>query len=405
MSKKLSGANKLTAAATVTGNSTEETQQTHSDDVTQFSDEHMNVRLTIYALNGIKRRHDMKSKPDKRKSKHMSKTQRPVPTTAVVSIARSSSNTGFIIHTYLPSRELICRKSNKDGNEERCTAYWRGQESTDSLSIESFNPSTLAMTLTMKREGCCNDMNARLGLLYSHESIDVKVDIGKGKEIISLGVASIVVSGEEEGEVVANVPVKAVAKDKQNRQTAVGHIKKTRKSFADDSFIYDLDESTTLRVGVQIIPKQEIRLDPPARKGGLNPTNTNTTLEESDDNSLHKQPELIEKKDTENKKKDTENNSIIVHNVQTKAPSFLASFFCGGLPLCIGPSADDENKLLAGALPGAKPILTCQRAAAETQILPSYLLSDVSSKTFETWELTAFGDATADAQLGDWEKN
>jgi hypothetical protein len=154
------------------------------------------------------------------------------------------------------------------------------------------------MTLTMRREGYYSDMNARQALLYSHKRLDVRADIGKGKERIPLGVASIVVCGEEEGEVISNVAVKAVKQDDQSHRAAfVGPKRKKIMSFDDDSFIYDLDESTTLRVGLQVIPRQNERIEPPKIHCGENLTDAKTILKLSDENFLLEKLKTNEIKD------------------------------------------------------------------------------------------------------------
>jgi len=369
------------------------TLSTDDEDTQLFSDELMNVRLTIYSLSGITRHRDPKAKPSKSKSRatpqKKSKAPLTIPTTAVVSMTHGQSDSGFAMQTFLPSSELRCRGTNKVDGEERCTAYWRGDESTALLSGEDNTPSTLEMTLTMKREGFQTGMKVGQAHMYSHERIDVNVSIGKGKELIPLGVVSIVVSGEEEGEVVSNFSVK-----QENRPK-----KKTKKSVKDDPFVYDLDDSSTLRVGVQVIPKQEER-DVAPKYLVEKFANENAILELNDENLLLEQLNLIENKP---------NNGVSEllasepKSPQNSSNNFFERLLCGGLPTCFGHSFDGPTSVKAkpsasAAGLGAQPITT-RRTTTEAHILPPHLLSDVSSKTFETWELTAFGDATADAHF------
>jgi len=249
--------------------------------------------------------------------------------------------------------------------------------------------STLEMTLTMKPQAFRSDMNIRQALMYSHERIDVNVSVGKGKELIPLGVASIIVSGEEEGEIVSNVPVKCAKQDNRNEKLGV---KGYTKSFMDDPFVYCLDENTTLRIGLQVFPKQlqqkrrtESRDDYPAEK------DESAILELNDENSLLEKPKAIEERDELNEVCTAKTTETMVPEEAQKG--IFAGFLCEGIFECFDPSTED------GTLPNdtnsTNQQLMSRKTTTEAHILPLNQLSDVTSKTFETWELaTDFGDAT-----------
>lgn len=133
---------------------------------------------------------------------------------------------------------------------------------------------------------------------YAHESIEFNINLTKGRELIPLGVATLVITGDdEEEEVVINLPAKpvgllghkrkvVVADDKKKRRpatpTRIFKPKVKRAAFASDpDRKFNLDENATLRVAVQVIPHGVIKETEAAaaRKG--------KTPKDGMENSLH----------------------------------------------------------------------------------------------------------------------
>ena len=376
-------------------------------------EELMNVRVTIYSLSGIARRtKPMKTKKSKKAlsraaSAATSKSNSAafVPTTAVVSLKHGHSDSGFAMQTFLPSTEFRSRGSKTKGGVDQCTAYWRGDDCAALLNTEEVVEgvsSTFEMTRAMKREGFRSDTKVGQVSLYSHQRIDVNVSIGKGTELIPLGVASIVICGEEEGETVSNVPVKSGTQDELKGQKRTGpKKKKSRKAFKDDPFVYDLGENATLRVGIQVNPKQVHLQETTQKRGGCSTDDPTTILELNDSNLLLDELKMTEDDDDnvgeEEEEEDYGDSRSVSTGEATTSPNFFSVFLCGSLPACFGASMDESRAdvapLTAPTLPFEPKEHTVygnRTTMTEARILPLDLLSDVSSNTFETEDYTDF---------------
>jgi hypothetical protein len=252
----------------------------------------MKVNVTVYALTGIlcrtqdvkttrrerKRSLDLKSPPPEPKSLG---SPRPTassskvtegssmrsldsaPVTAVVSLNRQVVSSGFAMETYLPSMPLQVHESTT-GDFTRCNAFWWEDDSTRLLNWDQVEPSTFEITRVMQREHF--HPVKKIGHIsnYVHERIDLNVSVGKGREMIPLGTASLALTGDEEGEVITSVPVKSVApraaaaprrkmrfKSPENKRSKG----RKRQSFCQDPrHVYALDENATLRVGIRVVP-------------------------------------------------------------------------------------------------------------------------------------------------------
>eukprot|EP00540_Astrosyne_radiata_P007679 CAMPEP_0116860850 /NCGR_PEP_ID=MMETSP0418-20121206/22662_1 /TAXON_ID=1158023 /ORGANISM="Astrosyne radiata, Strain 13vi08-1A" /LENGTH=464 /DNA_ID=CAMNT_0004495339 /DNA_START=84 /DNA_END=1476 /DNA_ORIENTATION=+ len=171
------------------------------------------------------------------------------PVTAVISYRRNISNS--CISSHLPSHRLAT-PSSKDGCINRYTAQWpasdipqheslRQPEHTHS-SLSQFNAdlaaqlelqeqirdipqlqqaassggllerSTFTLLRVMMKESYDRGIHGRGAMVphYVHERIELQINLSKGSESIPLGVATLVVSGEEEGPITMNLPAKAI---------------------------------------------------------------------------------------------------------------------------------------------------------------------------------------------------
>ena len=194
------------------------------------------------------------------------------PTTAVLTYQRNVSNSSTAIASHLPSIPLGMPTSSF-GFVNRYQASWAADAAIPFLNDEENvgEQSTFTLLRVMMREPFHPD-DTRTGTNISsfvHETIDLRINLAKGNELIPLGVATLVISGDEEGQVMMSVPAKSVRvkKGKTILVEAERRTPKTRRptmfrrkiparpSFGSDSQRkYALDENATLRVLVQAIP-------------------------------------------------------------------------------------------------------------------------------------------------------
>ena len=105
---------------------------------------------------------------------------------------------------------------------------------------------------------------AAVGSTYVHEKVELNINLSRGTELIRLGTASLVISGEEEGEILINVPAKAFvhkSKNMNKKKFKKGKAIKSNKYgyFANDlTRRYSLEENATLRVGIRVIPQDTL---------------------------------------------------------------------------------------------------------------------------------------------------
>lgn len=103
--------------------------------------------------------------------------------------------------------------------------------------------------------------SSRIGELstYEHEQVDLCVFVGRGKELIPVGVVSFVVTGDEETETILNLPVKKPAIGSAMYERHFKHSKKKKgpkESFeGDPSHAFTVGGNSTLRIGVRAFPQ------------------------------------------------------------------------------------------------------------------------------------------------------
>jgi hypothetical protein len=184
------------------------------------------------------------------------------PTTAVVSCTRNDITSDRPMETFNPSLPLH-RLSRGDRQHIRYSARWgtpRQSTRHDSIDVNSY-PSFKILRMMGQQLYVPSTTIGEVST-YEHEQIDLCVFVGRGTEMIPIGVVSFVVTGDEETETILNLPVKkpAIGSDLYERHFQPGKRKKTVKDFFDNDphHTFTLDHNTTLRIGVRALPQRSL---------------------------------------------------------------------------------------------------------------------------------------------------
>ncbi len=325
----------------------------------------MIIRVTLYSIEGI-RRHDVETQNSTfRTLRHMmtSKSTSTAPTTAIASLR------GQIVKTLVPSGPLSYHELRKAERSVRGVASW--QESNildDETRKKDVMPhSTFELSRSMRRQ--CFRREGRIDHMsqYLPEMVELVVGVAKGKEIFPLGIASIVVSGEEEGERLVNIPIKSflVRNDKMRRN---GRQKKGL-TFDGDSYWYSLDNNAFMRVGICVIPRHNF-----IPKTMKTTEKTNSIPEEDEENmfiELNDENSLIAQfKESQQ----TETNQSFSERMDEDAPGCCNNMmFCGAL----GRWPEPAQRLSS---------LSSETKVMEAKVLSHRFISDVSGSTVR-WQM------------------
>jgi hypothetical protein len=348
----------------------------------------MNIHITVYALSGIMCRVENSRKrgvakalrglEGKKRLKGREKSSKPkemnTPATAVVSCRRNISSSGTAIETFLPSQSLR-KPSLASDHSSKQTAIWNSSEITRAVSFdtkEQARCTTFSITRVMQRQSFRPDEKISQIANYLPETIDLNVGVCRGKDIIPLAVASVAVTGEEEGETIISAPVKPTSLKQGKRKLFKSGSKSTKKrnqaSFSSDpEYSYSLEENAILRVGVRVSPYQGEDIHSLAKKETLDDTlagmfEENVVLELNDENSLLEQL------------KKTGAESV---EVPMAPQSILSRIFCGAVEMC------SENGILYAIEEERQEERTFSKKTA-AEVLPLSLMSSVSESTFES---------------------
>lgn len=184
------------------------------------------------------------------------------PTTAVVSSTRYDPLSQSPMETFIPSMPLH-RLSRGDSQALRYNARWNTSSPSRMVQSEQESSPTLKVLRLMHQQQYVR--SARIGevSMYEHEKVDLCVFLGRGKELIPVGVVSFIVTGDEETETVLNLPLKKPAVGSQLFER---HFKQTkRKKRTQDYFendpkhCFSIGGNATLRVGVRAFPQRELK--------------------------------------------------------------------------------------------------------------------------------------------------
>lgn len=368
----------------------------------------MDIEITVYSLTGVgctaavttRKQENRKERGARRLIRNKEKVTTEitnVPITGVVSFRRNVVSSGTMIETYLPSQSLKLPQP-KPNTVSKQTASWTTKPST--LLNPENDPSyaTYRVKRVMQRQTFQRDLSIRDVSNYAPETIEVKVGVGRGKEVIPLGIASIAITGEEEGEVFTNVPVKGLAPEKGKRkvfrQKAGPNSKTPTKKrragmFSEDpNWCFRLEENATLRVGVKVIPS-EIKEN--SEEKALKATDKtldeildglydeNLVIELNDENSLLEQFIGPTHQKVEQKPEDD-----ATQKSESKSP--FARFLCGMIPLCADVSTVNDDASQVGT-PGqaeekVRREIKVGSKKTEAIVLSLSLMSSVSESTF-----------------------
>lgn len=308
-----------------------------------------------------------------------------VPTTAVVSFRRNAISSDTPLETFMPSLPLT-KPMSGFGDTVRYMASWPAGERSALLEADPKGLSTMKMIRVMKREKYRPETKIGQVSGYVHETIDLGVCLGRGKELVHLGSVSFAITGDEEGEIVMNVPVKSSTLPHATANRKSSKKKRSKKSSFphDSSRSYLLDDNATLRVGVRVLPQHTIKIaEDNADQQKIKKERSledilkglfdeNLTLELNDEYAL-----LDGLVANQNTKLEKEKNKV------ETPQGIFPGFFCGAL-MCSAPASSTK--------PAGVPKKAVDKATAaskkisEAVVLPLTLMSSVSESSDESGE-------------------
>jgi hypothetical protein len=173
------------------------------------------------------------------------------PTTAVVSYRKNTYSSQTALETFLPSIP-IAYPSRYVGPKYRFEASWPSEQAAKDES--AITRSSVVVSRCNKQEtyvpGALSESN------YVHEKIELQVHLSRGTELLKLGSATVMISGDEEGEHLMIVPIKPSDQKKKNTKKRMKTKSIKQGYFSGDlSRRFYLDEHSTMRVGVRILPQ------------------------------------------------------------------------------------------------------------------------------------------------------
>jgi hypothetical protein len=240
----------------------------------------MHIRITVFGLTGIlvSKKEDMSGKarkdglPDLSSVSSVSEEASPlgdVPVYAVVTHKRNASSSATSIASHLPSNPLensMC----SFGNSHRYAASWPAHNSSlitdENDECTPIDQSSLIMERVMMRELYNSISN------FVHETVNLEINLKRGDEIIPVGLASLVISGDEDGPITMHLPAQAIRLKGKKIVVAeaVGGKKSRKNRFfsksvakpffpSDKSAEYTLDENAALRIAVHVVPHSTLK--------------------------------------------------------------------------------------------------------------------------------------------------
>lgn len=181
------------------------------------------------------------------------------PTTAVVSSTRNDPMSERPMETFMPSLPLH-RLSRNDSQTLRYSARWKSDMGGQSMDSEEYSSPSFKILRLMNQQQFIP--SSKIGDLstYEHEQVDLCVFVGRGKELIPIGVVSFVVTGDEEMETILNLPVKKPAVGSLMYERHFKHSKRKKgppESFDNDpSHTFSVGGNSVLRIGVRAFPQR-----------------------------------------------------------------------------------------------------------------------------------------------------
>jgi len=334
----------------------------------------MDIKIKIYSLSGVKSYVDTNSRNKRfstsqkeRKGKERPSYRRDgaaktrkTPVTAVVSCEEYVGESNYPVETYLPSQTIPRPRTAQKGQNQ--TVPW--DTSSRTSSPRGFEQAFL-ISRVMQRQLYVRKERTRIIESYLPETVNIKVGIACGKDVITMGTASIAITGDEECETTTHVPVRLIpyAQKRFRRQRKKERTRdQVEKSFpTDPSFKVSFTQNTALKVGVQARVREKLAHRKYSRK--LN-------------NSLHERSLVIELND-ENSLLDLDIESKTTRDRNPAKPtsSTLTSYFCNSTlfpAICQAPA--DNHVETTYQTPS-------HRRVSSAVVLPPFLMSSISEST------------------------
>jgi hypothetical protein len=243
--------------------------------------EMMDATITVYNMHGImceKESTNASSKVGKRRESLMDRTgvkcsetsfaseeddavsSENAPTTAVVSLRKSGIDGDITLETFLPSMPL-CRPVFA-GSRAEYAASWPVEQAYYANDERAKDRSSFKLVRCMKESKFSSQNDGSASKMYAHETVELQISLSKGTELIRLGRASLVISGEEELELKMNIPATQIEHKPANSQKLKNKGRKANKYgyFSNDlSTRYFLDKNTTVQIGLKVVPQKQAR--------------------------------------------------------------------------------------------------------------------------------------------------
>eukprot|EP00980_Cylindrotheca_fusiformis_P003304 scaffold743_cov117-Cylindrotheca_fusiformis.AAC.23 len=329
-------------------------------------------------------------------------------TTTLVSLTTHTLFSDTAFETFLPSIPL--HRPTTSGPRTKYTALWPAFLS-DGVSENSWENSTFEIVRCMQASNT-DDFTGSLGSKYVHETVELQLNLSRGTEMVHLGSASLVLSGEEEVEIRTNVPTKRA---EHKNETSKHKLKKLGKGankygyFSDDlTSRFCLDENATLRIGVQVVSQaaKEMTI---ARERTREKLERERKIKEKKENRIKELRERMERVTMENTKRrlqmrkqivfsqyDNEKEDTASHgndeNSLKRSQSFLPpSLLCGMPGMMCSPRPKNvafskESESQTSQDRSTLPDDTIHRNTQSAASTVSYTTNE--SESYSEWETT-----------------
>lgn len=224
----------------------------------------MDIMVSVDIMEGLIMESKEKSAPSDSHKSGSSKMLGSLPITTFVSCKKNVSSTRTIA-THVPSLPLNKPSSSHAGKLHHFLVRWPADFDPHGDALSTFKLSRL-----MKKEPSAS---GSIGFGFVPEEVELTIGLMRGSEMITLGLANLVITGEETEEMIIDLPInitKEAVKEtqKKNRRRSASPLRKLRspikssskamkpKAFPSDSKRrYRLSEQSMIRLQVQITPK------------------------------------------------------------------------------------------------------------------------------------------------------
>ena len=180
-------------------------------------------------------------------------------TTAVVSFEKDASGIRPPLEMFIPSLPLNSPTSSLNANSQ-FSASWPSAQSSlaneSAIERSSFN-------LTRHMQQGTYVPGAGIASNYVHQALELRISLCRGTELIRLGTASLVITGEEEGEVQMKITTTPILHRNKKRNGGIlkSNVKSNKYGYfsTDLTRRYYLDKNAMVTVGVQAIPQNTLK--------------------------------------------------------------------------------------------------------------------------------------------------